>query len=154
MPTTFVSASTRMWNAALRRCSSTARLVRAYVATAPGRATEGLFPMPLGYAAIDTGLSEDQIRTALAELDAAGLVSWDEETDLVLDREALEVANYRSEGDNRVKSAVKLIRNLPASSLVNEFRSLTARYAPALERALSEAEQDRSRLYIGEVQRD
>ncbi len=110
--------------------------------------------MPLGYAAIDTGLSEDQIRTALAELDAAGLVSWDEDTDLVLDREALEVANYRSEGDNRVKSAVKLIQNLPASSLVHEFRALTARYAPALERALSEAEQDRSRLYIGEVQRD
>ena len=143
MPTTFVSTTTRIWGAALRRCSSNARLVRMYVATAPARTSEGIFPMSLGYASIDTGLTEDEVRSALKELDAVGLVGWDEEQELVLDRESLEVMNYTSADDRRLKAAVKLIRTLPASPLIHEFHTLAARMAPPLARALAEVESDR-----------
>lgn len=143
MPTTFVSTTTRIWSAALRRCSTAARLVRVYVATAPARTSEGLFPMSLGYASIDTGLTEDEIRSALKELDAVGLVGWDEEQELVLDRESLEVMNYTSTNDKRLDGAVKLIRTLPASPLIRDFHTLAARMAPPLARALAEIESDR-----------
>lgn len=96
--------------------------------------------MSLGYAAIDTGLAEDEIRSALKELEAVGLVGWDEDQELVLDRESLEVMNYTSSNDKRLSGAVKLIRNLPASPLTHEFRTLAARMAPPLARALAEIE--------------
>lgn len=148
MATTFVATSTRVWSAVLRRCSIAARLLRIYVATAPGKTTEGLFPMPIGYAVNDTGLSNEDIRAAFSELSAVGLVDWDEEHEIVLDREALEIANYSSDADNRIKSAVKLVRNLPASPLIAEFRKLTAQLAHPLERALRQSDAEFGRKEI------
>jgi hypothetical protein len=137
MPSTFAATSTRMWSAALRSCSVDARLLRAYIATAPTKTTEGLFPLPIGYASHDTGLSETQIEQAFEELRGCGLVDWDPDTDLVLDREALVVTKYGDDSDKRIKGAVKLIEGLPPSPLVAELVALAERFAPAIARALT-----------------
>jgi hypothetical protein len=43
----------------------------------PGKVSEALFPLQIGYMAVDTGLSEDEIRAAFKELIAVGIIDWD-----------------------------------------------------------------------------
>lgn len=136
MPSTYAAVSTRMWSAELRRCSIEARLLRAYIATCPGRTTEGLFPFPLGYAQADTGLSEDVITRALAELEGAQIIEWDPKREFVLDLEALEVANMRSENDNRVRGAIAQLRGLGDTPLKRSFMRVADAYSPVLARAI------------------
>jgi hypothetical protein len=136
MPSTYAAVSTRMWNANLRRCSVEARLVRAYIATCPGRTTEGLFPLPLGYANADTGLSEEVISGALVELQEAHIIEWDPNREMVLDLEALEVANIRSESDNRVRGAIAQLRGLGDTPLKASLLRVADRYSPVFARAI------------------
>lgn len=130
MASPYKSVSTRMWGIALRRTNPMARLVRAYVATGPFKTTEGLFPLPLGYITHDTGLTTDQVVEGLGELEAQRIVSWDPEHEVILDREALHVANYTSVADNRIVKGVKLVRDLPKTRLVDEFSNLARELAP------------------------
>lgn len=125
-----------MWSANLRRCSVEGRLVRAYIATCPGRATEGLFPLPLGYANADTGLSQEVISGALLELQEARIIEWDPNTELVLDLEALEVANMRSENDNRVRGAIAQLRGLGGTPLKASLLRVADRRSPVLARVI------------------
>ena len=136
MPSTYAQVSTRMWSANLRRCSVEARLVRAYIATCPGRATEGLFPLPLGYATADTGLTEDVISRALAELQEAHIIEWDPNRELVLDLEALEVVNMRAENDNRVRGAILQLRGLGDTPLKASLLRIADVHSPVLARAI------------------
>lgn len=136
MPSTFTAVSTRMWSAALRRTSPQARLVRNYIATGPLKTTEGLFPLPLGYLISDTGLPQDEVERGLMELENERLIQWDGNHEVVLDREALVVANYTSQKDKRVVAAVKLYRDLPDTPLAQEFLALAAELAPVLHKAI------------------
>ena len=136
MPSIYSGVSTRMWNAALRRTTPLARLVRSYIATGPLKTTEGLFPLPIGYLVSDTGLSEDDARSALEELENEGIISWDPVQEIVLDHEALVVANYTSIRDRRVVGAVKLFRDLPETPLSDEFLKLASSLAPVLHSAI------------------
>lgn len=136
MPSTYASVSTRMWSAQLRRCSVEARLVRAYIATCPGKTTEGLFPLPLGYANADTGLSEEVIAGALLELQEAHIIEWDPNRGLVLDLEALEVANMRSESDNRVRGALVQLRGLGDTALKASLLRIADIHSPVFARAI------------------
>lgn len=136
MPSTYAAVSTRMWSANLRRCRVEARLVRAYIATCPGRATEGLFPLPLGYANADTGLSEEVIAEALLELQEAHIIEWDPKRELVLDLEALEVANMRSENDNRIRGAIAQLRGLGDTPLKASLLRIADVHSPGFARAI------------------
>lgn len=136
MPSIYSGVSTRMWSAALRRTSPNARLVRSYIATGPLKTTEGLFPLPTGYLVSDTGLSEEDALSALKELENEGIISWDPVHEIVLDREALTVANYTSVRDKRVAGAVKLFRDLPETPLADEFLKLASSLAPVLHSAI------------------
>ncbi len=136
MPSTYAAVSTPMWSAELRRCSTEARYLRAYIATCPGRATEGLFPFSLGYAQADMGLTEEALREALAELQQAGIIEWDPQRELVLDLEALEVANITSETDKRIRGALVQLRGLGNTPLMESFLRLAEAKSPALARAI------------------
>ncbi len=136
MPSKYAAVSTRMRSANLRSCSVEARIVRAYIATCPGRATEGLFPLPLGFANADIGLSHEVISGVLLELQEAHIIKWDPNTELVLDLEALEVANMRSENDKRVRGAITQLRGLGDTPLKASVLRVANRYSPVLARAI------------------
>lgn len=138
MPSTYAAVSTRMWSASLRRCNIEARLVRAYIATCPTRATEGLFPLALGYASADTGLDHKTIQAALVQLEEAGIIGWDAQRELVLDLEALEVANIRREDDNRIRGAITQLRGLGDTPLKAAFMKNADIHSPVLARAIRE----------------
>lgn len=136
MPSTYAQVSTRMWSAKLRRCSVEARLVRAYIATCPARATEGLFPLPLGYATADMGLTEEVISRALLELEEAHIIEWDPDNELVLDFEALEVVNMRAENDNRIRGAIVQLRGLGDTPLKESLLRIADIHSPVLAKAM------------------
>lgn len=136
MPSTYAQVSTRMWSAPLRRCSVEARLVRAYIATCPGRTTEGLFPLALGYVAADTGLTEEVISKALLELEEAHIIEWDPNREYVLDLEGLEVVNMTAENDNRVRGAITQLRGLGDTPLKASLVRLADLYSPVLASAI------------------
>ena len=139
MPSTYAQVSTRMWSAPLRRCSVEARLVRAYIATCPGRTTEGLFPLAPGYIAADTGLTEEVISRALLELEEAHIIEWDPNRELVLDLEGLEVINMTAENDNRIRGAITQLRGLGDTPLKESLLRVADRYSPVLASAIRNA---------------
>lgn len=136
MASTFAAVSPRIWDAAMRRLSFNARYVRAYIATCPTKTTEGLFALNVGYVMADTGLGDSEVRHAIEELEAAGLVGWDATNEVVLDYLALEVANINSEGDKRIAGALKQIRNVGETSLRAKFADHAERVSPVLAAAL------------------
>lgn len=140
MPSIFAAVSPRVWDATLRRASTNARLVRAYIATCPSKTTEGLFRLNVGYIAADTGLKPDDVEDALAELDNAGLIRWDPENEVVLDFLALEAANINKSGDNRIVGALKQLRSVGHTSLHDVFLAHVESVCPVLAEAIRESE--------------
>jgi len=134
-----------VWDRAFRHLSLEAKLTAFYIATSPLSRSEGLFVLPTGHVAVDTGLTVEQVEGALDELTVAGLVDYDPETELVLDRRAAKACQLRMgtnrqtgepEPDKRIKSAVAHFERLPSSLLKETFRQLVAENSPALAEAL------------------
>lgn len=140
MPSIFAAVSPRVWDATLRRTSTNARLVRAYIATCPSKTTEGLFRLNVGYIAADTGLKQDDVEDALAELDSVSLIRWDSENEVVLDFLALEAANINKSGDNRIAGALRQLRSVGHTSLYEVFLAHVEDVCPVLAQAIRESE--------------
>lgn len=140
MPSVFAAVSPRIWDATLRRTGTHARLVRAYIATCPSKTTEGLFRLNVGYIATDTGLNQDEVESALAELDHVGLIRWDPENEVVLDFLALEAANINKSGDNRITGALRQLRSVGHTCLHDAFLAHVENVCPVLAEAIRESE--------------
>lgn len=138
MATTFISVFPRIWDQ-MRDVSANARLLRLYIATQPGLATEGLSSLPIRYASADTGLERSEVEAAIEELETAGIVFWDAENELVFDPSALVTANLNKSGDNRITGAVKVLRTLPPSRLEENLLDAAATSAAPLVTAIREA---------------
>ena len=145
MPAKFHTVSPTVWDRAQRELSGPAKVVRYYVQTCPTRVSEGLFQLPLGIVAHDTGLTEDQVRHGLDQLDAAGMVSYDEDAEVVLDRTALKVNPLRNgmnkmsgevKPDHRIAGALRMFEAVPDSTLKGEFVRLARQHSPDLADAL------------------
>ncbi len=158
MPATFHTTSPAIWDRTQRQLSGPAKVVRYYVQTCRVRLSEGLFELPFGHLVHDTGLSETHARQGLGELDAAGLVSYDEEAEVVLDRTALLYAPLKNgvikgtgevKPDNRLTAAVRKFGQVPRTALRVEFYRLAREYSPDLADALVFAHRD-----LGEVDVD
>lgn len=108
-----------------------------YLLTSPHRTSEGLFRLPLAYIDGDLGIPPNRTKIHLHALEEARYLYWDEENDLILDRNALWVNPCR--GEKRVPSAIKKLRGLPISSpLFHKFWLLANAHAEELARALEE----------------
>jgi hypothetical protein len=136
MPAAYHAVHPNLWDPTFRRLSKDAKLVGFYIWTCPARTSEGLFQLNITHIAADVGLDLNATEEALAALEDAGFVSYDPDREIVLDRMALRTQPLRREGDNRVKSAVRIFSAIPDTPLRAEFLALARETSPALYQAL------------------
>lgn len=148
MPAKFHAVSPTVWDRPQRLLGAPAKVVRYYIQTCPTRVSEGLFQLPIGIIVHDTGLTENDVRQGLAELEVAGFINYDELNEVILDRVALKVNPIRNgvvrEGpnqgkpkpDNRLAAALRMFDQVPSSPLKDEFWNLARLYSPDLADAL------------------
>jgi DNA-binding transcriptional ArsR family regulator len=150
MPANFHTVPPAIWDRTQRQLSGPAKVVRYYVQTCRLRLSEGLFELPFGHLVYDTGLSEKHVREGLEELERAGLVSYDEDAEVILDRTALvymplkngrtvdkETGEVTVKPDNRLTGAVRKFGQVPTSPLRVEFYRLAREHSPDLADALA-----------------
>jgi hypothetical protein len=113
------------------------RLAAFYLLTSPHRSTEGLYRLPLSYAAEDMGWTVKRFSKALDRLISDGFVSYDASAQVVFIHQALKW--QAPQNPNQIKAAVKALRQLPATPLLNRFATVCRTLAPTLHEALSEA---------------
>jgi hypothetical protein len=97
----------------------------------PSRNTEGLSRFPLFAAAAHTGLSESRVRACLFEIQKSGLISWDGESETLLDYTSLPLLGLHGK-DHRISGAINRLEELQDSPLFNEFYSYAEGIAPDL----------------------
>lgn len=113
-----------------------ARLAAFYILTSEHRTLEGLFRMPLSYAAEDLGWPAKRFEKAFATLERHGFVEYDRGAKVCLIVNALKWQGPSN--PNQVKAAVKAIRELPPTELTDRFRTLVATHCERLAEALAE----------------
>lgn len=112
------------------------RLAALYVLTCPHRNTEGLFRMPLTYAATDLGWAARRFEKALRRLISDCFVEYDRDASVCLIVNALKWQT--PDNPNQVKAAMKAVRQLPETPLLNRFRTLAATHSQRLTEALDQ----------------
>jgi len=147
MPAKFHLLSPAVYDRKYRRLNKDAKIVVSYVWGAPARSTEGLSRIPISYIMGDNGLSETEVINALDELQAVGMVEWDEETETILDCLSLKF-NPLKNGvnketgevtvNNRLPGALKQLDSLINSPLLHSFAQLASRYSPDFALAIYE----------------
>ena len=101
-----------------------------YILTAPHRNLEGLFYLPIEYAALDTGWTVEVADERLDELVEQRFILRDREADVVLIRNALK---YQAPATRpQVLGAMKVLADLPENDLMDAFWDLCREFAPKL----------------------
>lgn len=100
----------------LRSSAPNAFALYLYVLTCRQRKSEGLFQLQPVIAAADLGLTTEEISEALADLEQIGFVVYDHESEVILDRTALDF--YEPRGHNQVQGAINQIANLPRCQML------------------------------------
>ena len=119
----------RIWRGNLfASISEDARHAAMYLLTTPFGNTEGLFHLPLLFAAHEMRWNPDRVTAAWSELREAGWMDWD--GDIVLIRNALE--HNIPKGEPRIKGAAKSVSEIPAGRLLDEFAANAAKWCPQL----------------------
>lgn len=128
----------RLWvNPAFRSCSEDGRHALVYLLTCPHRNTEGLFRLPIPLAAYDLGWQQDRTGQALAELETAGFIAIDRDTDLVWLVNAVKWNAPR--GPKQIKGAVNVLAEVPSSPLRAWYLIRCRAVCPELADAISES---------------
>lgn len=148
MPAVFHLVSPNVWTPYLRRTDGPAKVVASYIWTCRERLTEGLFDLPFGSLLANTNLSEAHAREGLAQLHSIGYVSYDWDSEVVLDWRALQDnplhhGRDRSTGEirrnNRIPGAIRHLRQVTATPLLNDLYANAAEHSPDFASALVEA---------------
>jgi hypothetical protein len=149
MPAKFHTVSPTIWDRTQRQLSGPAKVVRYYVQTCPTRVSEGLFQLPLGIIVHDTGMSEEHVRQGVDQLESVGLVSYDEDAEVVLDRTALKLSPLKHGRDDKtgevrenraMVNAVRLFDAVPDTWLKREQFRLAETYAPDYAKELAKSD--------------
>lgn len=120
---------------AVRRWNDSTRLLAAYLLTCEHRNLEGLYRLPLTYAAADLGWNLPKLQRALVTLVEDGFVEYDESAEVVFVRKALKYQQPKTE--RQVKGAVNALQEVPPNELQGSFMDAVQSYAPELAEALS-----------------
>lgn len=118
-----------------------------YIWSAPGRVSEGLFSLPILYAASDTGMTEREVRAAIVTLVETGWIKYDHGVEVCLDLNALKmmpkpykIGKSKETGeptpDSRIPGAIRQLKQLPETPLRDAFLDLADRYSPVLAAAI------------------
>jgi hypothetical protein len=127
-PLLWTDQKVRTWNDATFRLAI-------YVLTCRHRNLEGLYWLPIRYAAADLGWTAAKVRKALTWLIEDGFVDYDAEAEVILVCNALKYQAPKS--DRQVKGAVTALQEVPPNRLVPSFMEAVSAYAPALAEALT-----------------
>lgn len=125
------------WSEAKRQgWSDAAMVLGAYLLTCRHRTSEGLYQLPLMYAAHDLCWPLDKVKEAFAELTSSGFAVYDSDNEVVLVCNALRF--HAPRGEKSVRGAVNALLAAPTTSLRGRFLAAAERHAPDLARALKE----------------
>lgn len=105
-----------------RGLSDKAKLLLLYLTTCSHRNVIGLYRLPYAYAAADLGWNTETVSKGFEELLSKGFVWYDDQLKMVLLRDFLE--HNPLENPNVIKSANKLIGELPDTALLREFETV------------------------------
>lgn len=107
----------------LRDAGPEAMLLALYAMTSPHASMIGLYRLPLAYITNDTGLSLESVLGALRELDAAGLASYDPESEYIWlpEMARFECGERLEPTDKRVRHIQRLYEILPGIALTHSF---------------------------------
>lgn len=113
------------------------RMAAIYLLTCSHRVTEGLFPLPAEYAAVDTGWALERYVDAEGGVAARGWVVRDAEWVCIVN--ALKFDGPKSASDNRTRGAANAVAGAPRSNLAYAaFYESAGKFSPGL-RSLLEA---------------
>lgn len=107
--------------------SDTAKLMFLYVLTSPHGNMIGYYRLPVAYAACDLGWDKKDVISALDELTVAGMISYDDKANVVLIKNFLKYNPIQNE--SQAKGAAKLLDDVPASPLIEEFARCIEQHA-------------------------
>ena len=97
-----------------------------YLLTCPHKKTEGLFRLPKGYIAADLHWSLEKLEKPFTQLLEADFIKYDEKVEVIYIINALK---YQiPENPNQEKAAIKKLRFLPETYLLDEFIKQAAKY--------------------------
>ncbi len=133
----YFPVSPGIWNKRLLGLGRQTALIYCYLLTNPHRNSEGLFRLPLAYAAADLDVPTTEILDSLKALEAEGFIKFDPEAEVVLDLNALFLLAPTS--DTQIKGAITKMRQVPRTFLLEELYRLAFAHAPRLAEALEEA---------------
>jgi hypothetical protein len=123
----YFRTSPRFWgDERVREWSDDTKLLCLYLFTSPHRTIESLFPLPVHYIVADMKWTARKVKQHLAILTENRCIAVDSSTDLILIRNALK---YQfPENPNQIKGAIRRIKDLPDSPLLQEFQVLVRKY--------------------------
>lgn len=119
------------------------RTAALYLLTCQHRTTEGLFYMPLGYAAADLDWKQRRVDQAFGNVFRHGLAEYDFDARCCLIPKALKW--QAPANPNQVKAAVKRLVGVPPTVLFPRFYGLAQRFAEPFAERLAERFPDRIR---------
>lgn len=105
-----------------------------YLLTCKHRNLEGLYVLPIAYAAEDCGWSVGKVSKYIAELQAEGFCQYDEAAKVVLLPKALDY--YQPKSKPQLKGALADLAKVPATALKDRFMAEAETRAPELFDAL------------------
>ena len=129
----FFPVSPAVWGL-VRRQGHQVTLVYLYVLSNPHRSGEGLYRLPITYAAADLDMSAQDVCDAFEKLQRERLIDYDSDTEVMLDRHALLTLPPKSK--TQLDGAINKLREVPRTVLFLTFHMLARAYAPELEERL------------------
>lgn len=134
MPAKYHQFPPALYTPQFRALSHHAQLALLYIKTAPMRASEGCFLLPLVHIGYTFKLSEAEVKAALMEL--GDYIAYDYENEVVLDLAALEF--YEPIGWQQLQGAVYRLIEVPRRSpLLARFYNLALELCPNLANAIN-----------------
>lgn len=118
----------------VRTWDDATKLLAHYLLTGPHRNLEGLYRLPLSYAADDLGWRKDKVARTMRRLEADGFVARDPEADVVFIRNALKYQAPKSA--KQISGALRVLGEVPKSRVHEDFVSVCEEYAPELHKRL------------------
>ena len=109
------------------------RYLALYLLTCKHRTFEGIYHLPLPYAASDLRWPVKQVASNLAGLEADGFAQYDRSAEVIWVVKALK---RQTPNDNQVRAAARKIHGLPANTLLESFLTVAQNLCPKLADAV------------------
>jgi hypothetical protein len=119
----FFKVESKIWhNPDFVNLTQSQKLLLMYLTTCPHNNLIGIFPVNIGYIAVDLGADRKQVKSDLVALVKGGFIKYDVSASIVLLKGHLEKNPITN--PNQLKAAHKLLESLPKTKLAEELRKV------------------------------